>query len=147
MYFLIATILDSSSYLADISLLGFIYIVVAACLLDLGVKVAVKTAFKVTSFVLTGILITFWAAIMALRIKYNVNEVINPMEVRLDEEIVWNKLEITFYSIFIFASIELLTLAMWIVSRQRKQANPTWVGAISNREKLSADSIIRLAYA
>ncbi|MCJ1422900.1 hypothetical protein MMC29_000780 [Sticta canariensis] len=65
---------------------------------------------------------------MALRIKKEVNEVINPSEVRPDEDLVWNKLEITFYSIFVFASIELLTLAMWIVSRQRKQANPTWIG-------------------
>lgn len=146
MYWLVATILDSSNYLADISLLGFIYVVVAACLHDLRVTVAIKTALKVTSVVLTGILTAFWAAILALRIKYEVNEVTNPSEVRPDEELVWNKLEIMVYSIFVFASIELLTLAMWIVSRQRKQANPTWVGALTNREKLLADSIIRLAY-
>ena len=139
MYLLIAIILDSSNYLADISLLGFIYIVVAVCLQDLRVKVAIKTALKVTSVVFTGILSAFWAAILALRIKYEFNEVIDPREVRPDEGFVGDKLEITFYSIFVIAPIELLILAMWIVSRQRKQANPIWVGALTNREKPPAD--------
>lgn len=57
MYSLIHTILESSGYLADISLLGFIYIVTAACLRDLGVKASITTALKVSSFVLISILV------------------------------------------------------------------------------------------
>lgn len=75
---------------------------------------------------------------LALSIKFCVN-VVNNLEVSDEEILVWNKLEITYYSIFVFASIELLTLAVWIVSRQRKQANPSWVGALTHREKLPAD--------
>lgn len=140
-FFLISTILDSSIYLADISLLGFIYIVIAACLQDLGVKTAIKAALKVSSLVLINILIAFWATILALQIKFQVNEVqrgifvqgtnflvINPSKVDLDEVLVWTKLDITYSAIFALASIEILALAMWIISGQRKEGNPTWIG-------------------
>lgn len=151
-FFLISTILDSSIYLADISLLGFIYIVIAACLQDLGVKTAIKAALKVSSLVLINILIAFWATILALQIKFQVNEVqrgifvqgtnflvINPSKVDLDEVLVWTKLDITYSAIFALASIEILALAMWIISGQRKEGNPTWVHPILElvRESLS----------
>lgn len=138
-YFLISTILGSSIYLADISLLGFIYIVIAACLQDLGVKTAIKTALKVSSLVLINILVAFWATILALQIKFEVNVVIHPSKVDLDEALVWTKLDITYSAIFALASIELLALAMWIISGQRKQENSTWVHPILKlvRESLS----------
>lgn len=134
-YFLVDTILESSSYLAEISLLGFIFIVRAACLQDLGVKAAFKTAFKVSSLILISVLIAFWAAILALQIKYQVNSVIHPSKVDLNEAFVWTKLEITYYAIFVSASIELLASAMWIISGQRKQESPTWVGPFLDHPK------------
>lgn len=138
-YFLISTILGSSIYLADISLLGFIYIVIAACLQDLGVKTAIKAALKVSSLVLITILIAFWATILALQIKFEVNEVIHPSKVEFDETLVWTKLDITYSAIFALASIELLALAMWIISGQRKQENSALVHPILKlvRESLS----------
>lgn len=126
-YLLIDTILDSSVYLADTSLLGFIYIIIAACLQDLGVKVATKTALKVSFFAFINILIAFWATMLALQIRYQVNSVTNPGDFNPDDVFVWIKLEITYYSVFVCASIELLVLALWIISGQRRQENPTWV--------------------
>lgn len=128
-YLLIDTILESSVYLAGISLLGFIYIVIAACLRDLGAKAPVKTALKISSFVLISSMIAFWAAILALQIIFQVNLVINSNKLDPDDdELVWTKIDIAYTATFVFASIELLAFALWIISGQRKQQNPTWVG-------------------
>lgn len=127
-YFLIDTVLESSVYLADISLLGFIYIIIAACLEDLGVKASIKTALKVSSFVLISILIAFWAAILALQIKFEVNTVTSYSKADPDEELVWTKIEIAYYATFVYAMIKVLAFAMWIISGQRKRKDPTWVG-------------------
>ena len=147
MYFLIDTILESSVYLADISLLSFIYIIVAACLRDLGVKAPVKTALKISSFVLISSLIAFWAAILALQIIYNVNSVIDSSKIDSGEEFAWTKLEIAYYATFVFASIKLLAFAVWIISGQRKLKHPTWAGlSPCHSRKPHADYVTRLAY-
>ncbi|MCJ1465116.1 hypothetical protein MMC07_003732 [Pseudocyphellaria aurata] len=127
-YFLISTILDSSVYLAEISLLGFIYIVIAACLHNLGVKASIKTILKISSSVIISILIAFWAAILALQIEYQVDSVIHPENVDIDRAYVWIKLEIAYYAVFAFASVELVALGVWIIFGHRKQDEPTWIG-------------------
>lgn len=125
-YFLIDIILESSVYLAEISLLGFIYIVIAACLQDLGVKTLVKTALRISASVLISCLIAFWAAVLALQIIYDVNLVTDSSKFDPDEGLVWTKIDIAYDATFVFASIKLLAFAVWIISGQRKLKNPTW---------------------
>ena len=147
MYLLIDTILESSVYLADISLLSFIYTVIAACLRDLGVKTPVKTALKISSFVLISSLIAFWSAILALQIIYHVNSVIDSSKIVPGEELVWTKIEIAYHATFVFASIKLFAFALWIISGQRKLRNPTWAGlSPCYSRQPHADYITRLEY-
>lgn len=129
MYFLIDIILESSVYLADISLLGFIYIIITSCLEDLGAKASIKTSLKVSSFVLISILIAFWAAILALQIRFEVNTVTSYSKADPDEELVWTKIKIAYYATFVFAMIKVLAFAIWIILGQRKRKGPTWVGS------------------
>ncbi|MCJ1465049.1 hypothetical protein MMC07_003665 [Pseudocyphellaria aurata] len=127
-YFLIDTVLESSVYLADISLLGFIYTIIAACLDDVGVKASIKTALKVSSFVVISILVAFWAAILALQIKFEVNIVTDPSKADPDEILVWTRLKIAYYATFVFALMKVLASAMWIIVGQRKRKGPAWSG-------------------
>lgn len=126
-YFLIFTILDNCVYLAEISLLGFVYIVIAALLHNLGVQASIKTVLKVSSFVMINILIAFWATILALQIEYQVDGVLNPEKFDIDRIRVWTKLAIAYYAVLAFASVKLLALGVWIISGQRKQDEPTSV--------------------
>lgn len=101
---------------------------------------ATKTALKVSFFAVINILIAFWATVLALQIKDLVNSVTNPGDFDPDNVFVWIKLEITYYAIFVCASIELLVLALWIISGQRRQGNPTWVSLFFyHSRKLQAD--------
>lgn len=133
MYFLIDTVLESSVYLADISLLGSIYIIIAVCLEDLGVKASIKTVHKVSSLVLISILIAFWAAILTLQIRSEINTVTDFSKAGPNEELVWTKIEIAYYATCVYALIKVLAIAMWIISGQRKQKDQTWVGPSPGR--------------
>lgn len=130
-YFLIAGILYSSSYLADISLLGIVYLALASCLPGLGLKPAFQTVFKVSSLLIINILIAFWATLLALAIQYEVNDVIAPWKTGLDSGYqsrhVRQKLNVANDTVFLLASVEILVLAVWISHTARKNRNPSFV--------------------
>ncbi len=127
-YFVIRTILNISVYLAEISLLGFVYIIMFDCLQEAGIKAGLKTAFRITSYGIVNILIALEAIASVLRIKYEVNSVINPSNTDLlAQSMVWAKLDLGYYAVFLSVAFEILASAVWIYLQARKREDPILV--------------------
>lgn len=124
-YFLIATILANSGFVAEISLLGFMYLLVAFCLQEPGAKAASKTTFKLTSLLIISILSAIFAAILALQIKIQV-DISYDISIS-DDPLTIVKLQLAYYALLICASIEVLALTIRIFLRARKRGFPTVV--------------------
>ena len=127
-YLLIASILSGAGWVSEIALLGFIYILIATCLQEPGAKGAFKNTLKFTSLVIITILFALFAAIYALRIKFEVNQVINIDAINPDDPLVWHKVNIAYDAVIVCASLEILALAILIFLRARKGGNPILVG-------------------
>lgn len=68
-----------------------------------------------------------FAAILALKIKYQVNYVINLDKIGYNDVLTWSKIEVAYDAALVSASIEILVFAVLILLRARKGGNPILV--------------------
>ncbi|KAL9633188.1 MAG: hypothetical protein Q9204_003501, partial [Flavoplaca sp. TL-2023a] len=123
-YYLIATIIFESSYLAEISLLLVLYILLPYCTLHpnrTGQKPRIAKTLKICHAIFLFILVVLWLAMLALRIQSQVEIVIGDPWVSRSNSRSVGRILTAYAILYFFGSLEILAWSLLSLIKKRTE--------------------------
>ncbi|KAL9037950.1 MAG: hypothetical protein Q9180_003427 [Flavoplaca navasiana] len=127
-YYLIATIIFESSYLAEISLLLVLYILLPYCTLHpdrTGQKPRIAKTLKICHAIFLFILVVLWLAMLALRIQSQVEIVIGDPWVTRSNSRSIGRIWTAYAILYFFGSLEILAWSLLSLIKKRTEHGRT----------------------
>ncbi|KAL8758793.1 MAG: hypothetical protein Q9199_001204 [Rusavskia elegans] len=127
-FFLIVSIIYQSSYLAEISLLVVLYLLLPYCTSHPSRnsnKSRIAKNLKIGHAIFLFILLALWLSILALRIQYQVEDVIGDPYTFEKLVLVTSRISTAYTILYFFGSLEILTWSLLSLIKQRTEHGRT----------------------
>lgn len=151
-YYLIATIISESSYLAEISLLLILYILLPYCTLHpnrTGQKPRIAKTLKICHAIFLFILVVLWLAMLALRIQSQVEIVIGDVWVVRSISRSVARILTAYTILYFFGSLEILAWSLLSLIKKRTEhgrvSNPQLDPSLTSVTHLTQTTLYMLA--